>query len=130
MHIVIACLLIVTLLPIICSWVGGYFRGIHPDGFDNKHPRIQASKLEGLGHRAYAAQQNSWEALGMFTAALLALHMSGLTIASVANLSVAFVVLRAMYVGSYLANQDVVRSLSFLGGFGICMYFFYLALAF
>lgn len=130
MHTVIACLLIVTLLPIICSWVGGYFRGTHPDGFDNKHPRLQASKLEGPGHRAYAAQQNSWEALGMFSAALLALHMSGLVIASVAGLSVAFVVLRVVYVGCYLANQDIVRSLSFLGGFGICMYFFYLALTF
>lgn len=130
MDTVIASLLIVTLMPIMCSWVGGYFRGTQPGGFDNKHPRLQASKLEGPGHRAYAAQQNSWEALAMFSAALLALHISSVAIASVASFCVAFVVLRALYITCYLANQDVVRSLAFLGGFGICIYFFYLALTF
>lgn len=130
MEMVLASLLIVTLMPILCSWIGGYFRGTAPGGFDNKHPRLQAAKLEGPGHRAYAAQQNCWEALGMFSAALLALHISGVAIASVASLCVIFVILRAVYIACYLANQDIVRSLSFLGGFGICMYFFYLALTF
>lgn len=130
MEIVLACLLIVTLLPIFCSWVGGYFRAKQPGGFDNKHPRIQASKLEGPGHRAYAAQQNSWEALAVFSSALLALHISGVVMASVASLCIAFVILRVVYVVCYLANQDSIRSLSFLAGFGICVYFFYLALTF
>jgi len=130
MHTVMACLLIVTLLPIICSWISGYFRGTHPDGFDNKHPRLQVAKLEGPGHRAYAAQQNSWEALAMFSAALIALHMSGIAIATVANLSIVFVALRTIYIACYLANQDLLRSTAFIGGFGICIYFFYLALTF
>jgi uncharacterized MAPEG superfamily protein len=130
MHTVIACLLIAMLMPIVCSWIGGYYRYKQPGGLDNKYPRLQVAKLEGPGHRAYAAQQNCWEALGMFSAALLAIHMSGVVIASLATLCTAFIVLRVVYIACYLANQDAMRSAAFIGGFGICIYFFYLALVF
>jgi len=130
MHIVIACLLIAVLMPIVCSWISSYFRGTHPDGFDNKHPRLQANKLEGPGHRAVAAQQNSWEALAMFSAALLGVHMSGLVLDSIATLCIVFVVARVVYIACYLANQDAIRSLSFLVSFGTCILLFYKALTF
>src|SRR5688572_15532439 len=107
MHTVIACLLITTIMPLVCAWIGGYYRHKQLGVVDNKYPRIQVSKLEGPGHRAYAAQQNCWEALGIFSAALLALHISGVVIASVATLSVIFVSLRAVYIACYLANQDL-----------------------
>ena len=129
MQTVIACLLIAVFMPIVCSWIGGYYRHTQLGKVDNKYPRLQAAKLEGAGHRAYAAQQNCWEALAVFAAALLALHISGVAIASAANLSLAFVVLRVIYIAAYLANQDYLRSSSFLGGFGICIYFFCLALS-
>jgi len=130
MQTVIACLLIATFMPLICAWIGGYYRYTQLGVVDNKHPRIQASKLEGAGHRAYAAQQNCWEALAVFSAALLALHMSGVVLASVATVCVVFVLLRAVYIACYLANQDLLRSTAFIGGFGICIYLFYLALTF
>jgi uncharacterized MAPEG superfamily protein len=131
MQTVISCLLIAVFMPLICAWIGGYHRYKQFNGVvDNKHPRIQASKLEGVGHRAYAAQQNCWEALAVFAAALLALHMSGVVLASVATACVIFVLLRAVYIACYLANQDLLRSSFFIGGFGICIYFFYLALTF
>lgn len=131
MQTVIACLLIVTFMPMICAWIGGYHRYKQFNGqVDNKTPRIQASKLEGAGHRAYAAQQNCWEALAVFSAGLLALHMSGVALATVATACIVFVLLRAAYIACYLANQDMLRSTVFIGGFGICIYFFYLALTF
>lgn len=130
MHTVIACLLIVTVMPLVCAWISGYYRHKQLGVVDNKHPRIQVSKLEGPGHRAYAAQQNCWEALAIFSASLLALHISGVVITSVATLSMIFVALRAAYIACYLGNQDLLRSTVFIGGTGICMYFFYLALTF
>ena len=39
-----------------------------------------------------------------------------------------FVVLRIVYIPLYIGNQDKLRSLVFLVGFGICIYLFYLAL--
>lgn len=128
MNIVLASLLITTLLPIICSWVSGYYRHKQLGTVDNKCPRLQITQLEGAGHRAVAAQQNSWEALGMYTAALLALHIAGVAIATVSTWAMVFVAARVVYVACYLANQDILRSLSFLVGFGTCIYFFCIAL--
>ncbi len=36
------------------------------DGYDNKHPREQQSKLTGFGARALAAHQNCFESLPAF----------------------------------------------------------------
>ncbi len=130
MSIVLACLLIVVFVPLVCAWVGGYYRHKQLGVVDNKHPRLQVAKLEGPGHRAYAAQQNCWEALAMFSAALLAIHISGVAIASIASCCVGFVLLRTAYIGCYLANLDIPRSLMFVGGLGICVYLFCIALSF
>jgi uncharacterized MAPEG superfamily protein len=126
---VVVCLLVMTLMPIVMSWVGGYYRYEDLGEVDNKAPRIQAAKLEGAGHRAYAAQQNCWEALGVFSAALLALLVAGVDPGSVATLCLMVVVFRVVYCICYLVNQDIVRSLSFLAAFGVCMYLFYLAIS-
>ncbi len=128
MNTVIACLLVLAIMPIACSWISGYYRSKLPGGVDNKHPRQQAAQLEGAGARAIAAQANSWEALAVFTAALVAVALSGMDVASVATLSLSVVVLRLVFVAAYLANIDILRSLCFLGSFGVCMYIFYLAL--
>ena len=130
MNTVIASLLIAVMLPIVCSWISGYFRYQQfGKGFDNKLPRLQAAKLTGAGARAVAAQGNSWEALALFSAAVLAVLVSGIPMAEIANLALAFAALRIIYIALYLANKDALRSLVFLGGFGICMYLFYLALS-
>jgi uncharacterized MAPEG superfamily protein len=131
MHIVIASLLTAVMLPILCSFISGYFRYQQfGKAFDNKTPRLQAAKMEGAGQRAIAAQQNSWEALAMYSAALLGVHMSGLALDSIATLCMVFVVARVVYVVCYLANQDSLRSLSFLVSFGTCIGLFYQALTF
>ena len=126
---VLSCLLILCILPIVCSWIGGYHRQKQLGNVDNKEPRIQAQQLTGAGGRAVAAQGNSWEALALYSAAVLAVFISGMDLNEIATLSIALVVMRIVYIPAYLANQDIVRSLLFLGSFGICMYFFYLALS-
>lgn len=130
MHTVIASLLAAVFMPIVCSWIGGYFRHKQLGTVDNKYPRLQVAKLEGPGHRAYAAQQNCWEALAMFSAALLAVHMSGMALEAITTLCLVFVIARLVYIACYLADLDVMRSLSFLVSFGICISLFYKALTF
>ena len=129
MNTVIASLLILCLLPIICAWIAGYHRQKQLGSVDNKEPRVQSAQLTGAGARAVGAQSNCWEALAVFSAAILAVFISGMDLQEVANLALIFTALRVVYIPLYIGNIDKLRSLAFLGGFGICIYMFYLALS-
>jgi uncharacterized MAPEG superfamily protein len=128
MNTVIGSLLILSILPLTCAWTAGYFRQKQLGSVDNKEPRIQSQKLTGAGARAVAAQANSWEALAVFSTAILAVFISGLDLQNIATWAVAFVALRIVYIPLYIGNLDKLRSLSYIVGLGICIYFFYLAL--
>ena len=129
MNAVLSSLLVLCILPITCAWIGGYYRKKQLGSVDNKEPRGQSQQLTGAGARAVAAQANSWEALALFSTAILAVFISGLDPASVANLALVYTGLRIVYIPLYVGNIDALRSLVFLGGFGVCMYLFYLALS-
>jgi uncharacterized MAPEG superfamily protein len=128
MNTVITSLLILSVIPLACAWIAAYYKQNQLGSVDNKQPRTQAMQLTGPGARANAAQGNTWEALAVYSAAVLAVFVSGIELQSIATLSAIFVALRIVYVPVYIADQDKLRSLIFLGGFGICMYLFYLAL--
>src|SRR5512134_2190948 len=123
------CLVIVALLPYVLSFTGGYFRMRQLGAVDNKHPRQQVAKLEGVGARAYAAQANAWEALGFFTAAVAVLHLANPDVArgaTAANLSLGFLATRVLHPIFYLANLDLLRSLAFLVGLGCVIGLFWI----
>ena len=128
MNTVIASLLILCLLPIVCAWIAGYHRQKQLGSVDNREPRLQSAQLTGAGARAVGAQSNCWEALGVFSAAILAVFISGIDLAEVANLALVYTALRIVYIPLYIGNIDKLRSLAFLAGFSICIYMFYLAL--
>ena len=128
MDTIITTLLILCVLPLVCAWIAGYHRYTQLGSIDNKEPRTQVLQLKGAGARANAAQANSWEALAVFSAAILALVVAGVELGDVANLTLAYAALRIAYVALYVANIDVLRSVVFLSGYGICMYLFYVAL--
>jgi uncharacterized MAPEG superfamily protein len=124
------CLVIVALLPYVLSTAGGYFKMRQFGTIDNKHPRIQAAKLEGVGARMLAAQQNAWEALGFFTAALAVLHFANPEVArssTAANLSLVFLATRVLHPILYVANLDIARSSVFLVGLGCGIWLLWLA---
>ena len=125
---VITSLLILCILPIACAWIAGYHKQKQLGSVDNKEPRTQALQLTGAGARAMAAQGNTWEALAIFSAAVLALFIAGVDLATVSTQAMVYTALRVAYIGLYLANLDKLRSIAFLAGFVICMHFFYLAL--
>ncbi len=128
MNIPVFVLMMLCILPINCAWVSGYFRQKQLGTIDNKNPRAQNTQLTGAGARAVAAQLNAWEALAVYAAALLALTIAQVPVASYATLTLVLLGCRIAHAVCYIANQDIVRSIAFLGGYGICIYFFVLAL--
>ena len=124
------CLVFVAILPYLLGFLGGYFRMRQFGGIDNKHPRLQQAKMEGIGARAVAAHQNAWEALGFFTAAVAVLSIANPTAAqgpAAANLSFGFLATRIAHPILYLANLDVLRSAVFLVGIACVLGLFYIA---
>jgi uncharacterized MAPEG superfamily protein len=113
------CLAIIAFLPYVMSFTGAYFKQRQFGAIDNKHPRLQAAQLEGVGARALGAQMNAWEALGVFTAVQVVLHLANPEAArsgTAANLSLLFLATRIAHPIFYLANIDVARSIAFLIG--------------
>ena len=129
MNTVLSSLLIMCILPLTCAWIAGYYRQKQLGTVDNKEPRSQSLQLTGAGARAVAAQANSWEALAVFSAALLAIFISGVTLESITTLVTVFVALRVAYIVAYIKDWDKARSVIFIAGYGICIYLLYLALA-
>ncbi|MFO7567678.1 MAG: MAPEG family protein [Enhygromyxa sp.] len=81
-----------------------------PEGYDNAHPRAQQAKLTGLAARARGAHENSFEAFAPFAAGVLAAKLAGVDADYLAPLTVAFVVLRTIYLIVYLRNIPMLRS--------------------
>ena len=121
------CLLIVVLLPYALSTLGGYFRTRQFGTLDNKYPREQSAQLEGIGARVRDAQANAWEAVPVFTAAVLVAHVAGADPGKSAIAAGIFVVARVLHAVCYLANLDILRSLVFLVGLGSAIWLFVLA---
>jgi uncharacterized MAPEG superfamily protein len=90
---------------------------------------VQAAALTGTGARAYAAQQNAWEALPVFATAVFVAHLAGADPGRSAIASVVWVVARSAHAFFYLSDLATFRSLAFLVAFGSCLWLFWLAIA-
>ena len=88
-----------------------------PEGFDNRHPRDQQSRLEGWGRRANAAHANAFEAFAPFAAAVLVAHLAGADARWSSILAIVFVVSRAIYPVLYMTNLDKLRTTVWSIGF-------------
>ena len=75
MNTLIVCAIIAALLPYLAKAPVAIAMN-KLDGYDNRHPRAQQSKLTGFGARALAAHQNSFESLLIFTIALVVVFAS------------------------------------------------------
>ena len=112
------CLAAVAFLPYVVAWSGAYFKVKQFGTLDNKNPRRQSARLEGVGERLAAAQANAWEALPFFTAAVVTAQLAGAAPGPAAWLSEGFLLTRLLHPIFYGADLDKLRSLAFLGGLG------------
>jgi uncharacterized MAPEG superfamily protein len=85
-------------------------------GYDNHNPRNQQAALTGLGARAVAAHQNSWEAFTLFAVAVLMAHTTQMQGWLIDLLAIVFVVARVLYLWLYLADKASPRSLVWVVG--------------
>ena len=80
-------------------------------GFDNEQPRIWLGQLQGWRARADAAQKNLFEGLPFFYAAVLFALFNHAETSSLSMWMLAWIVVRLLYIGVYVAGKGAVRSL-------------------
>lgn len=106
---IIYLILIACILPyvftIIAKVVGGFTIA------DNQNPREFLAKTTGLAARANAVQQNSFESLPLFIAAILMAEYMVVSQHLIMMLGIAYIVLRIIYAICYLANISTLRSI-------------------
>lgn len=121
------CLTIATFLPFAWVFTCHALRQRQFGNIDNNHPRLQQAQLTGTGARALAAQQNAWEALAMFTPAVLVAHVNGATAGQASMAAMLFIAARVVHGLLYLADLSTLRSLSWMVGAGAIIWLFVLA---
>jgi uncharacterized MAPEG superfamily protein len=84
--------------------------------YDNTNPREWAKGLSGWQQRASAAQNNGFEALPLFIAAVILAQQSHADQGRIDTLALIFVAMRIMYVAAYLLNVGTLRTLLWTGG--------------
>ncbi|HET8695463.1 MAG TPA: MAPEG family protein [Aquabacterium sp.] len=90
-------------------------------GYDNHNPRQWEERLEGWKQRAVAAQNNGFEALPLFVAAVLMAQQAHADQGKIDALAGAFVIIRVLYVAIYLKDWATLRSLVWAAGVGVCI---------
>jgi len=102
-------LLLAALLPYACAILakaGG-------QGFDNDAPRPWLARQQGWRARANAAQQNLFEGLPLYYAAVLfALLYRHVEAHALASWMMIWLALRVGYVAAYVAGRGALRSVS------------------
>lgn len=123
-------LLCLVIMPYLMACVSGYYRQKQLGKVDNQKPREQYTQLNGAGARAVAAQQNSWEALAVYSAALLAVVASGVVVKHLALAALIVLLARILHAIFYLTNLDKLRTLSFAIAIAPCFYLFFMAISY
>lgn len=123
------CLIAACVLPIVCAGLAkskGFGKRRRDGGFDNHNPREWLATLQGWQARANAAQANSFEALPLFIAGVLAAQqMQQAPQARIDMLALSFITFRLIYIALYLADQASLRSLAWAAGFASCVALFF-----
>ncbi|WP_293661108.1 MAPEG family protein [Rhodoferax sp. OV413] len=116
------CVLVAALLPIVCAGVAksGRFGVPRKDGgYDNVNPREWLARQTDWRARANAAQANSFEALPFFIGAVVIAHQLGAAGGWVDALAVLFVLLRVLYVVTYVSGKAAVRSVLWIAALAV-----------
>ncbi|HLO95204.1 MAG TPA: MAPEG family protein [Burkholderiaceae bacterium] len=123
------CIIIAALLPIVCAALAkskGFGKRRREGGYDNHDPRRWMAGLQGWQARADAAQANSFEALPLFIAGVLAAQQMQAPQDRIDLLAAAFIGVRLVYIGVYLADLATLRSIVWALGLACSIGLFFL----
>ncbi|CAB1219867.1 MAPEG family protein [Acinetobacter bouvetii] len=105
---IIYLILIACLLPYVFTTIAKKAAGFKAR--DNQNPREFLSKTTGLAARANAVQQNSFESLPLFIAAILMAEYMVIPQRIIMSIGIAYIILRIFYGVCYLANWATLRT--------------------
>ncbi len=111
-------LLIAAILPMVCAGIAksGMFKTPRRDGgYDNHDPRAWLARQTDWRGRANAAQANTFEALPFFFAAVIVAHTLGASQTMVDVLCFLWLLLRSLYIITYLGDMATARSGVWMG---------------
>ena len=123
------CIIVAALLPIVCAGLAksrGFGKRRRDGGYDNHDPRAWMAGLQGWQARANAAQANSFEALPLFIAGVLAAQHMQAPQDRIDLLAAAFIGVRLVYIAVYLADMATLRSLIWALGLACSIGLFFL----
>ncbi len=109
-------LLVAVSLPYVWAGISSAYRKKQLGTVDNHHPRAQQAQLTGAGARAYAAQQNAWEAVAVYTPAVLVAHIGNPGSTTGTILSLVWVGCRVVHGIFYISDLASLRSTIFTVG--------------
>lgn len=122
------CMLAACVLPIVAAGIaksGGWGKSRREGGYDNHDPRAWLAKQTGRAARANNAQANSFEALPLFIAGVLVAQQTQAPQATVDALAMGFVAARVVYIGLYVADVHLWRSVVWTLGFALSAALFF-----
>jgi len=123
------CIIVAGVLPIVCAAIAK-FKGFgvrrRDGGFDNHDPRAWLSNLSGYQARANAAQNNSFEALPLFIAGVLAAQQMHADQYRIDMLAMAFIGWRVAFIALYLGDKPSLRSLVWAAGLACSIALFFI----
>lgn len=105
-------ILIACLLPYVFTIIAKKTAGFRAR--DNQNPREFLDKTIGLAARAHAVQQNSFESLPLFIAAILMAEYMVVPQTVIMTFGIAYIIFRMIYGICYLANWATLRSIVWL----------------
>ena len=107
------CVLVAVFLPYVWTYIAKFTTGFRPR--DNHNPREYLAKLDGPAKRAHWAEQNTFESVPGFMAAVIIAHIAHASQCWVDGLAVAYIALRLVYGLLYMADKALLRSLVWSG---------------
>ncbi len=106
---IIYLILAACLLPYVFTFIAKRAAGFKSS--DNQNPREVLARSTGVASRAHAVQQNSFESLPLFIAAILMAEYMVIHQQYIMTFGIAYLVLRVIYGLCYLANWATLRSI-------------------
>ena len=119
-------MVVASLLPVVMAMTAKVFGGFGLA--DNAHPRDFLQQTTGASARANAAQQNSYETLPIFLAAVIAAMLLFVPQSIINIIAWLYVIIRIGYCVAYITNLATFRSILWVLSMACPLMLFYLAI--
>ncbi|GAA5556678.1 hypothetical protein Asch01_01383 [Acinetobacter schindleri] len=107
-YLILAACLLPYIFTMIAKKTGGF------KAKDNQNPRDFLEQSTGVAKRAHAVQQNSFESLPLFIAAVLMAEYLVMPQSLIMTFGIGYLIFRVLYGICYLANWATLRSIMWL----------------